>query len=297
MAKMKSSKLNHATGFDVFLYIFMGLLAVLTFFPFYYMVIISFANYAALHAQSVYILPTVFDTSSYDMMFSNAAFGSSFMVTVFVTLVDTVLSVIISVAAAYPLSKPGLPGRGLMFNIMLFTMFFSGGMIPGYLIIEQLGMHDSIWCMVWPCLVSQFNVILIKNYFEDLPASIEESAKIDGANDLTILFRIVLPMSTPIIATIALFVAVGTWNSYWQAMLHIMDNFKFPLQLTLRNMLMSSVNSLPGAAQQFASQNKKIYSLSFQMASVTIATVPILMVYPFVQKYFTKGIMLGGVKG
>lgn len=297
MAKIKESKLNRTTGFDVFLYIFMGLLALLTFFPFYYMVIISFANYSALHSQAVYILPTVFDTSSYDMMFNNKAFGSSFFVTVFVTIVDTILGVIVSVAAAYPLSKSDLPGRKLLFNIMIFTMFFSGGMIPGYLVIEELGMHDSIWCMVWPCLVSQFNVILIKNYFEDLPASIEESAKIDGANDLTILFRIILPMSTPIIATIALFVAVGTWNSYWQAMLHIMDNYKFPLQLTLRNMLMSSVNSLPGAAQQFASQNKKIYSLSFQMASVTVATIPILLVYPFVQKYFTKGIMLGGVKG
>lgn len=297
MAKTKANKLNHATGFDVFLYIFMGLLALICFFPFYYMIIISFADYTALHAQTVYIVPTVFDTASYEMMFSNKAFGSSFMVTIFVTVVDTILGVIISVGAAYPLSKADLPGRKLMFNIMLFTMFFSGGMIPGYLVVENLGMHDSIWCMVWPCLVSQFNVILIKNYFEDLPASIEESAKIDGANDMTILFRIVLPMSTPIIATIALFVAVGTWNSYWQAMLHIMDNFKLPLQMTLRNMLMSSVNTLPGAAQQFATQNKQIYTLSFQMASVTIATIPILLVYPFVQKYFTKGIMLGGVKG
>ena len=297
MAKIKHSRFNRATGFDVFLYIFMGFLALITFFPFYYMIIISFADYASLHAQSVYILPTAFDTTSYDMMFSNKAFGSSFLVTIFVTIVDTILGVIIGVAAAYPLSKKDLPGSRLMFNIMLFTMFFSGGMIPGYLIVEELGMHDSIWCMVWTCLVSQFNVILIKNYFEDLPSSIEESAKIDGANDLTILFRIILPMSTPIIATIALFIAVGTWNSYWQAMLHIMDSYKLPLQMTLRNMLNSSVNALPGAAQQFASQNKQIYSLSFQMASVTIATIPILLVYPFVQKYFTKGIMLGGVKG
>lgn len=297
MAKQKHAKFNRATGFDAFLYIFMGFLALLAFFPFYYMVLISFADYEALHAQTVYLVPTVFDTSSYKLVLENKNFGSNFMNTVFITAVNTVLSVIVSVGAAYPLSRRNLPGRTIMWAIILIPMYFGGGMIPTYLVIEKLGMHDSIWCMVWPCLVSSFNVILLKNFFMDLPTEIEESAKIDGANDMTILFRIILPMSTPIIATVALFVAVGTWNSYWQAMLHITTKAKYPLQLMLREMLLDTVNNLQGMAAQIASQEKQIYSRSLQMATVTIATLPILLVYPFVQKYFTKGIMLGGVKG
>lgn len=151
--------------------------------------------------------------------------------------------------------------------------------------------------MIFPCLIGPFNIILIKNYIEDLPLAIEESAKIDGANDMVILFKIILPMSTPIIATVALFVAVGNWNSYWMAMLHINKPNLYPLQLLLRNMLLNTTNSMTGVKAAIIAQEKSVYDLSLQMATVTVATVPILVVYPFVQKYFTKGIMLGGVKG
>ena len=296
MAK-KTKKLNHYTGFDVFLVILMGLLALITAFPFYYMVIVSFGTYESIHSQTLYLWPSVFDTAAYKIVFDNKLFWSSVQTTVFVTVVGTFLGVICSVAAAYPLSKKDLPGGKFFFNMMLFTMFFSGGLIPGYLVVQQVGLGDSVWCMILPVLVGQFNVILIKNYVEDLPASIEESARIDGANDMVILFKIILPMSTPIIATVALFIAVDRWNEYWFAMLHIIDKSKQPLQLLLRNVLMDTTHAMTGAAAAIASQERKVYDQSLQMAIVTIATVPILLVYPFVQKYYTKGIMLGGVKG
>lgn len=295
MARVK--KLNHYTGFDVFLVVLMGLLALITAFPFYYMVIVSFGTYESIHSQTLYLWPSVFDTAAYKIVFENKLFWSSVRTTVFITVVGTFLGVICSVAAAYPLSKKDLPGGKFFFNMMLFTMFFSGGLIPGYLVVQQVGLGDSIWCMILPVLVGQFNIILIKNYVEDLPASIEESARIDGANDMVILFKIILPMSTPIIATVALFIAVDRWNEYWFAMLHIIDKAKQPLQLLLRNVLMDTTHAMTGAAAAIASQERKVYDQSLQMAIVTIATVPILLVYPFVQKYFTKGIMLGGVKG
>ena len=293
----RAKKLNHYTGFDVFLVVLMGLLALITAFPFYYMVIVSFGTYESIHSQTLYLWPSVFDTAAYKIVFENKLFWSSVRTTVFVTVVGTFLGVICSVAAAYPLSKKDLPGGKFFFNMMLFTMFFSGGLIPGYLVVQQVGLGDSIWCMILPVLVGQFNIILIKNYVEDLPASIEESARIDGANDMVILFKIILPMSTPIIATVALFIAVDRWNEYWFAMLHIIDKAKQPLQLLLRNVLMDTTHAMTGAAAAIASQERKVYDQSLQMAIVTIATVPILLVYPFVQKYFTKGIMLGGVKG
>ena len=186
MARVK--KLNHYTGFDVFLVVLMGLLALITAFPFYYMVIVSFGTYESIHSQTLYLWPSVFDTAAYKIVFENKLFWSSVRTTVFVTVVGTFLGVICSVAAAYPLSKKDLPGGKFFFNMMLFTMFFSGGLIPGYLVVQQVGLGDSIWCMILPVLVGQFNIILIKNYVEDLPASIEESARIDGANDMVILF-------------------------------------------------------------------------------------------------------------
>ncbi len=295
--RKKNGVIQKVTIFDVFLYILMGLLALIMAFPFYYMVIVSFSDYETLHSQTLYIWPKIFDTSAYKLVLENSQFWGSVLITVFITVVGTFLGVVFSVAAAYPLTKKEVPGSKALFNIMIFTMFFGGGMIPGYLVVQQLGLGNSIWCMIWPSLLAPFYIILIKNFIEELPASIEESAKIDGANDMVILFRIILPMSKPIVATIALFFAVSKWNEYYSAMLNIIDTNKYPLQLLLRGILLDTTNTLTGTAATVASTNKQIYSLSLQMAIVTIATVPILVVYPFVQKYFTKGIMLGGVKG
>lgn len=295
--KVHHSIYNRITKFDIINYIILSIAAFITFFPFYYMIIVSFANYEAVQSQALYWYPTVFDTSWYKMIFQNRFFWASIKTTVFVTVVTTILGVIICVAAAYPLSKTHLPGRRFMFNFIIFTMFFGGGMIPFYITCVQLGLRDSVWVMIWPSLVGAFDIVLIKNFFQDLPESIEESAKVDGANDLVILFKIVLPMSTPIIATIALFIAVGKWNDWYTAMLLIRDKMKYPLQLLLREMILDTTANLQGMAAQIASNEKPTYQLGLKMATVAVATIPIFCVYPFVQKYFTKGILLGGVKG
>ena len=176
-------------------------------------------------------------------------------------------------------------------------MFFGGGLIPSYLIVKDLGLIDSIWSMIWPSLTGTFNIILLKNFFEELPPSLEESAKIDGANEIVILFKIVIPMSMPVIATISLFLAVGHWNEYFSGILYIVDQNKYPLQLVLRGVLLDAATNLSGAAAQIASQDKPFYAITLQMAIAAIATIPIVVVYPFIQKYFTAGIMLGAVKG
>jgi putative aldouronate transport system permease protein len=294
----KRARYNKIKVFDVLLYIFMIIWAFITAFPFYNMIITSFANYEAVQSQAIYLWPSTIDLTAYKMVFEAKNFISAMGVSLFITVVGTALGIVISIAGAYPMSKKNVPGNRIMFYIVIITMFFSGGMIPTYLIVAQtLNLKDNIWALILPSLTGAFNVILLKNFFEELPAELEESAKIDGANDFVILFKIVIPMSTPVIATICLFLAVGKWNEYMNAILYIMDEYKKPLQLVLRNVLNNASNTLSGVAQAKASQEKPFYNLSLQMAIVTIATIPILLVYPFVQKYFTAGIMLGAVKG
>ena len=294
----RHAKYNRIKAFDVFLYIFMIIWAFITAFPFYNMIITSVSTNESFQSQTIYLWPSTIDLTAYQMVFGAKNFLSSMGVTVFITVVGTILGIIISVAGAYPMSKKSVPGNKIMFYIVIITMFFSGGMIPTYIIVAQvLNLKDSIWSLILPSLTGAFNVVLLKNFFEELPAELEESAKIDGANDVVILFKVVIPMSTPVIATICLFLAVGKWNEYMNAILYIMDEYKKPLQLVLRNVLNNAASTLSGVAQAKAAQERPFYNLSLQMAIVTIATIPILLVYPFVQKYFTAGIMLGAVKG
>jgi len=295
--KKAKYRLNKVSVFDVVLYTLMGLLALIMAFPFYYMLIVSIGTYESINSGVMYLFPTVVDWSSYQLIFTTSSFLSSILVTLFITIVGTGIGIIVSVAGAYPMSKKDMPGNKLMFNMIIITMFFGGGMIPTYLIIQKIGLIDSIWSMIWPCLTGSFNIILLKNFFEELPPSLEESAKIDGANDFVILFKIVIPMSMPVIATISLFLAVGHWNEYFNGILYIIDQNKYPLQLVLRGVLLDAATNLSGAAAQIAANEKPFYAITLQMAIAAIATIPIVVVYPFIQKYFTAGIMLGAVKG
>ncbi|HOJ11584.1 MAG TPA: carbohydrate ABC transporter permease [Clostridiales bacterium] len=284
-------------GFDTFNYIIMIILAVITIFPFYYVVIISFADYAAVQKHLIYIFPTSINLDAYKLVFKGEMFLSSFFVSIFITVTGTVLSMIFSTASAYALSKSFVPGNKMMFNFILVPMFFSGGLIPYYLTIQKLGLIDKIWVLIIPGAINSFYLILLKNFFKELPASIEESAKIDGANDLYILYRIVLPMSAPVIATISLFYAVDRWNDYYTALLYISNRKLFPLQLVLREAILdfAQIMASPIGAE-IARNNRPTYTKALQMAIITVATVPILCVYPFIQKHFTKGILFGAVK-
>jgi len=285
------------TGFDVFNSIFMIILAIITVFPLYYVLLISFADQAEVRKHLIYIIPTSFNLESYKLVFKGEMFLNSFFVSAFVTVVGTFYSMLISTAAAYTLSKKFVPGCKYMFYIIIIPMFFSGGLIPYYLLIKDMHLMDTIWVMIVPVAVSSFYLILLKNFFEELPASIEESAKIDGANDLFILYRIVLPMSAPVIATISLFYAVGLWNDYYTALLYITDRNLVPLQLILREAILdfSQIMASPIGAE-IARNNRATYTQALQMAIIIVSTVPIFCIYPFLQKHFTKGIMFGAVK-
>lgn len=214
--------------------------------------------------------------------------------TVVVTIMGTALSLLLTVCAAYALSRDYLPGRKLFTGFILFTMYFGGGMIPTFLVVKQVGLYDSIGALFIPQAVNVFNFIVMRTFFRELPRELEEAARIDGASDIQTLIKIILPLSLPIIATIGLFYAVGYWNGYFDALLYIQNPDKYTLQLRLRSLLfgdeLNNSANLEGVGTQVMTQ-------SLKMATVAVSTIPILIVYPWLQKYFVKGVMVGSVKG
>lgn len=296
---MGSGPASHPTTAGTLLNgLLMLVLAVVTIFPFYYVVLIALSDYVTVHKQLLYIFPTSINFESFKAVFAERTFINSFFISVFVTSVGTLYSLLISSMAAYALSKDRIPGHKFLFMIAIIPMFFSGGLIPYYLTVQGVGLVDSIWVMIIPAAITTFYLLLLKNSFDDVPKSLEESAKIDGATDFTIFFRIVLPTSMPVIATMALFYAVDKWNDYYMAMLFINDIDKYPLQLTLREILQNFTRFQgTGIGAVIANQQTQVvYTRSLQMAVIVVATVPILAVYPALQKHFTKGIMLGAIK-
>lgn len=287
---------KNRTPFDYINGVFLLLLAIVTAFPLYYVLIVSVGSYKDIVTSNMYLFPSSLDLTAYRSIFETRRIGSSFLVSLFVTVAGTGLGMIVSVAMAYSLSKSHVPGMKLAFGVVLLTMFFSGGMIPYYLTIKSLGLIDKVAVMILPTCVNVFNVIVLKNNFAQVPPSLEESARIDGANDMTILFRIVLPTCKPILATIVLFYAVERWNEWWHAMLFITTPTKQPLQIVLREVLFNFDQMRSTIGASLAQNTKPVYNRSVQMATVTVATLPILCVYPFLQKYFTKGLMIGAVK-
>lgn len=284
-------------AFNIFNILIMTILAFITIFPFYYVIIISVGKYEEITRELIYIFPTSIDFQAYKVIFKADNISNSFLVSVFVTVVGTIFSMLLTVAAAYGICKKNMPGRNAILMYFVFTMFFSAGLIPYYLTVKGVGLINSIFVMIIPLGINTFYLIILKNFFATIPPSLEESAKIDGANDIYILFKIVIPTSMPIIATLILFYAVDRWNEWWHAMLFISDQSMFPLQMVLREILFDfsqTQGSSIGAAMKASKVN--IYPRSIQMAIVVVTALPIIMVYPFLQKYFTKGIMIGSIK-
>lgn len=271
------------------------LLVVLTIIPFYYMLVLSLARFEDVAGGAFYLIPRHIDLASYALIFEDDTIPRAFLVSTAVTVVGTAVSMLVTTSAAYALSKKGLPGRNAIFTYIIITMFFSGGLIPSYLVMKDLGFVDSYLVMILPLSLNTFFLILMKNYFLTIPESLEESAKIDGANDILIMIRIVIPIAAPIMATISLFYAVAFWNDWFFPMLFLQDPDKYPLQLLLRKIVVEQemANRLDRVSVMFG---RHYYRLSVQMATVAVATLPILLVYPFVQKYFARGIMIGAIK-
>jgi putative aldouronate transport system permease protein len=273
------------------------LLTLAVLFPFYNMILVSVARYEDIISSPLYLWPKAIDFRNYRMAVLLPNFMSSVQTSVFVTVMGTGLSLLVTTMGAYALSRKHLPFRKFFFYLIIITMYFGGGLIPWYLVMKSLGFVDSTWVMIVPPLINTFYLILMRNYFEGIPDELEESAKIDGANDIQILFRIMIPIAAPIMATIALFYAVNRWNNWWFAMIFIQDPKKIPLTLLLRRMVVEATMDLGSTmANAMRDANMQVHGRSLQMATVTIATIPILLVYPFLQKYFTKGIMLGAIK-
>jgi putative aldouronate transport system permease protein len=268
------------------------LLCLATIVPFMQVIAISLSPPEIASQSGLHLFPTKVVFEGYYRVIKHALIWKAYGNTIVRTLLGTALSVSLTLLGAYPLSKKYLPHRNLWTGIIVFTMYFSGGLIPSYLLVKNLKLMNTLGALILPGAVNTFNLIVTRNFLMTLPESLEESAKIDGAGDLTILIRIILPLSTPIIATIALWYGVGHWNSWFDCMLYINDSTKFVLQYVLRLILME------GQTEDLSSDTQIILSTeTMKMATLMVATLPIICVYPFLQKYFVKGMLVGSLKG
>ena len=272
------------------------LIGALMLFPFLNMAAKSFSSENAILTGKVLFWPVGFQTGTYKYVIRQAQFWNSFKVSVMITLMGTAGAMIISCLTAYPLSKTWLYGRKPLLLLFVFTMLFGGGMVPSYLLMRSLGLINTIWVLFVPAMLSVYNMILLKNFFEDIPDSIEESAELDGAGSLRILVSIVLPMSLPAIATIGLFYAVGFWDNYMSGLLYITKPELKLLQQYLYEIVTESIN-VDKEMSMDAQENAALNTDAIRSATIMLACVPIMCVYPFLQKYFVKGMRVGSVKG
>jgi putative aldouronate transport system permease protein len=297
--KTKRYRINNSplgVAFDVVNVVFLTSYAVLAVLPFLYVVAGSFASMYEFKTKSFFIIPEEWNLFAYQYVFSSSSLLRSMGVSVYRTLLGTVISMFFTLSMAYPLSRKQLKGRNIILNAIIFSMMFSGGMIPTFLVVKGLGLLDKIWSLVLPGAISAGNLIIIKTFFQDLPPGLEEAARIDGANDLQVLLKIVLPLSMPVIATFSLFYAVGQWNAFFDALIYLRKAALWPLQLILRQMITMAQGTI-GSAQMMDPTSGSIPEDGVKMAVIVVSTLPILMIYPFIQKYFTKGVMIGAIKG
>ncbi|MDR6717323.1 carbohydrate ABC transporter permease [Paenibacillus sp. 2003] len=282
--------------FDCLNITLLTIFALLTVLPFVYVIAGSFATQKELLLRGFILFPTEFSLDAYKYIFSTPALIKSLLVTIFITVFGTLINIFLTCLMAYPLARKDMDFRKPILMLIVFTMLFSGGMIPTFLVVKQLGMINTYWSLLIPGAISAFNLIIIRNFFQQLPESLEESAKIDGCNDLSVFFRIVLPLSMPAIATFSLFYAVGHWNTYFSAVLYINDNTKWPIQVLLRQFVILASGGI-GDSTAMDADYVSPPEQSIKMAVIVVSTLPILLVYPFLQKHFAKGVLLGSVKG
>lgn len=265
----------------------LGLFGILTILPFIYVISSSFSSVPALW-------PKDFSLEAYIYIFSADTFTRSLLVSVYITVVGTLIQLCLTSLMAYAVSHKQLPGRQVVLLMVLFTMLFSGGMIPTYFVVKSTGLLDTLWALMIPNAISAFYLIILKNFFQAIPEELKESAKMDGSHEVGIFFRIVLPLSLPAMAAFGLFYAVGIWNQYFSAILYISDASKWPVQVILRQVVIMASGAIGDSTEV---EQVVYYSNSIKMAVIVVSTVPILLVYPFLQKHFAKGVLLGSVKG
>ena len=280
--------------FDKLNFVFMILVILATIFPLYYVAIISLSEGNAVLRGEVHLAPVGFTLKAYKQVLGNTAISRSLWNSIVYTVVGTTINLVMTALCAYPLARPRFSGRKFFTWVVTLTMFFSGGLIPLYLLVMQLGLIDTIWAIVLPVAISPWYMFMLRTSFQQIPEDIYEAAVLDGANDLQTMFRIILPVSKPIMATLLLFYSVGHWNEFFRPLIFLEDRAKYPIQLLLRNIVMLGA---PGATTNVTPGSDVLVEQTLKYATIMLSTLPILTVYPFVQKYFVKGVMIGSIKG
>ncbi len=281
--------------FLVGVYILLTTFLIVVLLPLWYILVSSFSSPAAVSAGEVFLWPVDFTLRGYEVVFTNSTILTGFANSAFYTVAGTAISVTLTVMLAYPLSRADFVGRKILTGAVVFTMLFAGGLIPTYLVVQSMGMLDTRWALLIPKAVAVWPAILAITYFRTaIPDELREAGEIDGASDLRILWRVVLPLSAPMLAVIALMYAIVQWNSYFDALIYLRDDSLYPLQLVLRNILI--LNTDAGADVTAAIERQQLASL-LKYSLIVVSTVPMMLIYPFVARYFTRGLLLGAVKG
>ncbi len=284
-------------AFDACNVTLLALCAMLTMLPFAYVLAASFATEREIVERPLFLIPRDVSLNAYQYIFSSSTLLRSIVNSVVITVLGTLVNMACTVTMAYSLSKRRVAGRGLILNLIIFSMFFSGGMIPTYIVVSGLGITNTYWAVILPGAISAYYLMIVKNFFQNIPAELEESAYLDGCNDLSALWRIALPLSLPVMATFSLFYAVGHWNAYFGAMLYMSKApEKWPLQVMLRQLIILSQMTAGDMASMDPGFTKPP-DQSIKMAVIMVSTVPVMMLYPFLQKYFAKGVLVGALKG
>lgn len=284
--------------FDIINLLLLGFVLIIVLYPLVFVAVASISDPAAVVNGEVWLIPKDITFAGYEKVFSNKEILRGYMNTIIYTVVGTIVNIIMTILAAYPLSRKDLRGRNLITAMFVFTMFFSGGLIPTYLIVKQLGMVNTMWALIIPNAVAIWNIIIMRTFFQQsIPIEVQESAQIDGCNNIKILLKIVLPLSLPVLAVMTLFYSVTHWNSFFNALIYLTEREKYPLQLILREILIQSnmQDMIQTSEESLAKSVMEAESIKY--AVVIIANLPVLMLYPFLQRYFVKGMVIGAIKG
>lgn len=295
---MKTNRNLGGRVFDIANVGILTMLAVITLYPCYYVLIASVSDPVAIYKGNGLLLwPKNFALYSYLEVAKNSMLWVGYRNTIFYVVCGTFLSVMLTASAAFCASRRNLPGKNVIMFLIMLTMYFQGGLIPSYLVVKSLKLLDTPLAMILPGAMSTYNLIITLNYFRGIPDSMEEAAKVDGAGDFRIFWQIMLPLAMPVIAVISLYYAVGIWNNYFTALIYITDKRLYPLQMVLREILLQSDTAHASASQMVSTGDSAAYAANIRYATIVVSTIPILCVYPFVQRYFIKGVMIGAVKG
>ena len=293
---MKIRQSREDRAFTAVIAVVVGLIMLLTIYPLYIVVISSFSAPMEVISGHVWLLPQGFSAEGYRRVFQNSDIFMSYKNTIIYTVLGTAVSLFFTLSAAYPLSRKKLYGRTGLMLLFTFTMFFKGGMIPTYLTVKGLGLYNNIWVMVLMGSLSIYNMIVARTFLQNtIPNEIYEATEMDGANDIQVFFQIVLPLSMPILAVLSLFYAVGIWNNYFTGLIYLKSRSLYPLQLVLREILVTDTSDMTDTLE--ANMNKLLVQESVKYCVIVVSSVPMLVLYPFLQRFFAKGVMIGAIKG